>query len=172
MFSANFELQSFTMTARQATAQIDGKQGNQAFSIFCLTYFVLQRIKIGLNSKMPSRFPPVIFYSPKEIGGLGMLSMGHILIPQSDLRYSQQTDLGITHFRYSLLSSCLGSQVQSFCKSLSIGTFKLWQPAQPRAWGWGKIVAEDLKCLAPKDHSLYQTWQYLMSMSSDIWKII
>jgi hypothetical protein len=60
---------------------------------------VLQRIKIGLNSKMPSRFPPVIFYSPKEIGGLGMLSMGHILIPQSDLRYSQQTDLGITHFR-------------------------------------------------------------------------
>lgn len=48
---------------------------------------------------MPSRFPPVIFYSPKEIGGLGMLSMGHILIPQSDLRYSQQTDLGITHFR-------------------------------------------------------------------------
>jgi pre-mRNA-processing factor 8 len=58
-----------------------------------------QRIKIGLNSKMPSRFPPVIFYSPKEIGGLGMLSMGHILIPQSDLRYSQQTDLGITHFR-------------------------------------------------------------------------
>lgn len=59
----------------------------------------VQRIKIGLNSKMPSRFPPVIFYSPKEIGGLGMLSMGHILIPQSDLRYSQQTDLGITHFR-------------------------------------------------------------------------
>ncbi|KAG2489374.1 hypothetical protein HYH03_012204 [Edaphochlamys debaryana] len=57
------------------------------------------RIKIGLNSKMPSRFPPVVFYSPKEVGGLGMLSMGHILIPQSDLRYSQQTDLGVTHFR-------------------------------------------------------------------------
>ena len=48
---------------------------------------------------MPSRFPPVVFYSPKEIGGLGMLSMGHILIPQSDLRYSQQTDLGVTHVR-------------------------------------------------------------------------
>ncbi|ONK57280.1 uncharacterized protein A4U43_C10F18450 [Asparagus officinalis] len=57
------------------------------------------RIKIGLNSKMPSRFPPVIFYTPKEIGGLGMLSMGHILIPQSDLWYSQQTDVGVTHFR-------------------------------------------------------------------------
>lgn len=48
---------------------------------------------------MPSRFPPVVFYTPKELGGLGMLSMGHILIPQSDLRYSKQTDTGITHFR-------------------------------------------------------------------------
>lgn len=57
------------------------------------------RIKIGLNSKMPSRFPPVVFYTPKELGGLGMLSMGHILIPQSDLTYSKQTSVGITHFR-------------------------------------------------------------------------
>jgi pre-mRNA-processing factor 8 len=57
------------------------------------------RIKIGLNSKMPSRFPPVVFYTPKELGGLGMLSMGHVLIPQSDLRYSKQTDAGVTHFR-------------------------------------------------------------------------
>merc|ERR1719247_1214079 len=57
------------------------------------------RIKIGLNSKMPSRFPPVVFYTPKEIGGLGMLSMGHVLIPQSDLRFTKQTDAGITHFR-------------------------------------------------------------------------
>ena len=45
------------------------------------------RIKIGLNSKMPSQFPPVVFYTSKELGGLGMLSMGHVLIPQSDLRY-------------------------------------------------------------------------------------
>ena len=57
------------------------------------------RVKIGLNSKMPSRFPPVVFYTPKEIGGLGMLSMGHILIPQSDLKYAVQTDTGVTHFR-------------------------------------------------------------------------
>jgi pre-mRNA-processing factor 8 len=49
---------------------------------------------------MPSRFPPVVFYSPKELGGLGMLSMGHVLIPQSDLRWSKQTDAGgISHFR-------------------------------------------------------------------------
>lgn len=114
--------------------------------IACLLFAAVQRIKIGLNSKMPSRFPPVVFYSPKvglrcslpffalqctgsplympalpiaaphgapvslhvslaqEIGGLGMLSMGHILIPQSDLRYSQQTDLGVTHFRAGALS--------------------------------------------------------------------
>ncbi|KIJ29669.1 hypothetical protein M422DRAFT_36884, partial [Sphaerobolus stellatus SS14] len=57
------------------------------------------RVKIGLNSKMPSRFPPVVFYTPKEMGGLGMLSMGHVLIPQSDLRWSKQTDVTVTHFR-------------------------------------------------------------------------
>lgn len=34
------------------------------------------RIKIGLNSKMPSA-SPVVFYSPKEIGGLGMLHGPH-----------------------------------------------------------------------------------------------
>jgi len=39
---------------------------------------------------MPSRFPPVVFYTPKELGGLGMLSMGHVLIPQSDLRWAIQ----------------------------------------------------------------------------------
>jgi len=44
------------------------------------------RIRIGLNSKMPSRFPPVVFSTPKKLGGLGMLSMGRVLIPQSDLR--------------------------------------------------------------------------------------
>ncbi|KAI3630235.1 hypothetical protein MIR68_011670 [Amoeboaphelidium protococcarum] len=60
---------------------------------------VQTRVKMGLNSKMPNRFPPVVFYSPKELGGLGMLSMGHILIPQADLRWSQQTETGITHFR-------------------------------------------------------------------------
>ena len=61
---------------------------------------VQTRVKIGLNSKMPSRFPPAVFYSPKELGGLGMLSMGFVLIPQSDLRWSKQTDSGgITHFR-------------------------------------------------------------------------
>ncbi|KAJ1723371.1 pre-mRNA-splicing factor 8 [Coemansia erecta] len=57
------------------------------------------RIMLGLNSKDSSRMPPVIFYSPKELGGLGMLSMGHVLVPQSDLRWARQTDAGVSHFR-------------------------------------------------------------------------
>lgn len=57
------------------------------------------RVKIGLNSKMPSRFPPAVFYTPKELGGLGMISGSHILIPASDKRFSKQTDLGVSHFR-------------------------------------------------------------------------
>lgn len=57
------------------------------------------RVKIGLNSKMPSRFPPAVFYTPKELGGLGMISGSHILIPTSDKRWSQQTDVGVTHYR-------------------------------------------------------------------------
>ena len=60
---------------------------------------VQTRVKMGFNSKMPSRFPPAVFYTPRELGGLGMLSMGHALVPQSDLRWSKQTDTGITHFR-------------------------------------------------------------------------
>lgn len=63
------------------------------------------RVKMGLNSKMPNRFPPAVFYTPKELGGLGMLSASHILIPASDLRYSQQTDTGITHFRAGMNNS-------------------------------------------------------------------
>ncbi|CAK7265934.1 pre-mRNA-splicing factor 8 [Sporothrix epigloea] len=57
------------------------------------------RVKIGLNSKMPSRFPPAVFYTPKELGGLGMISGSHILIPTSDKRWSRQTDVGVTHYR-------------------------------------------------------------------------
>ena len=51
-------------------------------------------VKISLNSEMPSCFPPIIFYTLKELGGLGMLFMGHILIPQSDLWWSKQMDVG------------------------------------------------------------------------------
>lgn len=75
------------------------------------------RIKIGLNSKMPSRFPPVVFYTPKELGGLGMLSMGHVLIPQSDLRWSKQTDVGITHFRSGSHFNTAFNSLQCMCIS-------------------------------------------------------
>ncbi|GAV48190.1 hypothetical protein ZYGR_0I04870 [Zygosaccharomyces rouxii] len=60
---------------------------------------IQNRVKLGLNSKMPTRFPPAVFYTPKELGGLGMLSASHILIPAADRTYSRQTDTGITHFR-------------------------------------------------------------------------
>ncbi|CCC69721.1 hypothetical protein NCAS_0D01400 [Naumovozyma castellii] len=60
---------------------------------------IQNRVKLGLNSKMPTRFPPAVFYTPKELGGLGMISASHILIPASDLSWSKQTDTGITHFR-------------------------------------------------------------------------
>lgn len=63
---------------------------------------VQTKVKLGLNSKMPTRFPPAVFYTPKELGGLGMLSASHILIPASDLRWSKQTDTGITHFRVGM----------------------------------------------------------------------
>ena len=77
------------------------------------------RIKIGLNSKIPSRFPPVVFYCPKELGGLGMLSMGHVLIPHSDLRYSKQTDMGVTtHSESFQISSTLGERICGLAESL------------------------------------------------------
>jgi len=44
---------------------------------------------MSFNSKMPSRFPPVIFYAPKELGGLGILSLASPLIPENDRKYSK-----------------------------------------------------------------------------------
>lgn len=38
------------------------------------------RVKIGLNSKMPSRFPPVVFYTPK-------VSLSVIIIFKSSSHY-------------------------------------------------------------------------------------
>ena len=66
---------------------------------------VQTRVKMGLNSKMPSRFPPVLFYCPKELGGLGMLSMGHVLIPVSDLKVTSQSSNQSSHFRSGLSHS-------------------------------------------------------------------
>jgi hypothetical protein len=37
------------------------------------------------------------------LGGLGMISMGHVLIPQSDLRFAKQTELGVSHFRSGIV---------------------------------------------------------------------
>jgi pre-mRNA-processing factor 8 len=66
---------------------------------------VQTRVKMGLNSKMPSRFPPAILYAPHELGGLGMLSAGHVLVAAADLRYAAQSEAAaarVTHFRSGL----------------------------------------------------------------------
>lgn len=68
---------------------------------------------------------------PKELGGLGMLSMGHVLIPQSDLRYSKQTDAGVTHFRSGLshdedqLIPCLFRYIQPW-ESEFVDSQRVW----------------------------------------------
>lgn len=45
----------------------------------------------------------VLIVSQQELGGLGMLSMGHVLIPQSDLRWSKQTDVGGVGYAFKYL---------------------------------------------------------------------
>ncbi|AFP65263.1 splicing factor Prp8 (nucleomorph) [Chroomonas mesostigmatica CCMP1168] len=59
---------------------------------------VQMKIKLGLNSKMPSRFPPVLFYSPKELGGLGMICVARSSIHKSDLKYSKKKNGEPTSF--------------------------------------------------------------------------
>lgn len=80
--SKSTDLQSFTVIAPEADAQEE--------------YFGFD---IGGNGRFLQADFVMGHNCPKELGGLGMLSMGHILIPQSDLRWSKQTDTGITHFR-------------------------------------------------------------------------
>lgn len=57
---------------------------------------IQNRVKLGLNLKMPLRFPPCVFYTPKELGGLGMLLALHVLIPALDLHGPT------THFRQGM----------------------------------------------------------------------
>jgi len=49
------------------------------------------RIKTSFNSKMPSRFPLVLFFAPKELGGLGMISVSNFIIPDNDLKHRKLT---------------------------------------------------------------------------------
>ena len=41
------------------------------------------RVKIGLNSKMPSRFPPVVFYTPKVCVSIFRLSVVYLCLHAS-----------------------------------------------------------------------------------------
>ena len=44
------------------------------------------KVKIVLNSKIPDIFPFVVFYTPKELWRLRIISMSYVLIPQSDFK--------------------------------------------------------------------------------------
>ncbi|EAN99773.1 PRP8 protein homologue, putative [Trypanosoma cruzi] len=62
------------------------------------------RVMMALNSRSKARFPPAMFYAPTDLGGLGMLSVGHSLIPARDLIYSRTTSTGVQFF-YSGLTN-------------------------------------------------------------------
>lgn len=68
---------------RESIYETDGLMGSLK-KAECLIQNV---VKKGINSKMPVRFPPAMFYSPREIGGLGMLSIGGIRVSHEDLRH-------------------------------------------------------------------------------------
>lgn len=52
------------------------------------------RVKIGLNSKMPSRFPPVVFYTPK-VRPMVLASLHNSLCNE-----------GIGRFRHAFYGTC------------------------------------------------------------------
>ncbi|KAI5175438.1 hypothetical protein PAEPH01_2152, partial [Pancytospora epiphaga] len=73
---------------------------NRALAGFCYQYenainfddvsdceiWIRRAIQKGVNSKMPARFPMVIFYAPLTLGGLGMLSTGNLVIEETEKR--------------------------------------------------------------------------------------
>lgn len=63
------------------------------------------RVMMSLNSRSKSRFPPAMFYAPSDLGGLGMLSVGHSLIPAADTVYSKATATGAQYFFSGLTNS-------------------------------------------------------------------
>lgn len=144
---------------------------------------VQTRVKIGLNSKMPSRFPPCVFYSPKEIGGLGQLSMGHVLIPASDLRWSKQTTTGITHFR-SGLSSQEDNLIPNLYRYIQpweaefIDSARVWQEyAQKRQEATAqnrRLTLEDLEDSwsrgVPRINTLFQKDRTILSYDK-LWRV-
>src|SRR6267154_5994038 len=99
-------------------------------------------------------FPPVVFYTPKELGGLGMLSMGHILILQ------RQTDVGglytliLAHIWFFILSS-LYSMYFSLCSilwSAGLSDQMLWCNVVPM-----KGFVHEVLCHSRTSGSVLQT---------------
>ena len=96
------------------------KKNRNCFSILSKSEEKIQnRIKTSFNSKMPSRFPLVLFFAPKELGGLGMLSISNFLIPDNDLK----------HKKLGQINENLNSSFQSPITSIPviINFIKNWQ---------------------------------------------
>ncbi|ADM11361.1 U5 snRNP pre-mRNA splicing factor Prp8 [Encephalitozoon intestinalis ATCC 50506] len=77
----NTQILSFTMYYRECICDTQGLE-ERLRKAECMIQNV---VKKGINSKMPVRFPPVMFYAPKEMGGLGMLSAGGVRLFQEDV---------------------------------------------------------------------------------------
>jgi pre-mRNA-processing factor 8 len=54
-----------------------------------------------------------------------MISMGHVLIPQSDLRFAKQTELGVTHFRAGM-SHGADQLIPNLYRYIQVGVGVLW----------------------------------------------
>nr|UXY87508.1 splicing factor Prp8 [Cryptomonas sp.] len=113
------------------------------------------RIKVGLNSKMPSRFPPVLFYAPRELGGLGMISMADPFIPNTDLKYCFEQVFINNKEKYIGFSNihtipCLTSYILDW-KSEFIQSYKIWTEYLSRKFHnkmcGRRLSLEDLKDL-------------------------
>ena len=101
---------------------------------------IQNRIKVQLNSKMAKRFPPVVFYAPTDLWGLGMLSVGHSLIPQTDLRYGKQSLSDTTHF-LSGLSHDVGVEIPNVLRYITPWQEEMNESA--RVWREYRLKSED-----------------------------
>jgi len=71
------------------------------------------RVKIGLNSKMPSRFPPVVFYTPK---------VGYSVL---HLNYAHETN------RNWVVWACCQWDMSLFPRVTCVGQSRLMSPVSP-----------------------------------------
>lgn len=128
------------------------------------------RIKIAFNSKMPSRFPPVLFYSPKELGGLGMLSISGFRISKNDLKFCDKRN---ENKRIPSLDRYFLTWKEEFCDSKFV-----WKEYLKRRLSKGRnkseILFEDIEDLLdrgiPRINTLFEKNRRLLAFDHG-WRI-